>query len=757
MVLDEAIRDALKVISEHPQVQNDGKHEVAEVGGVVRIEVTFKVNLPNAWRAKGKSPSGVTLRETVRFDFPNGYPLFPPELSLRADFSRNVPHMQPWTVEGRPVPCIYDGEMSELLHLGGFASVLNQTAVWLHRAALGDLIDPNQGWEPVRRDALADWIVAEAKQLQGLVDNRGGFRFVETRYLKLKGKGAGADSVLCQLYGDAKPLKPGGIRKNTLSEQAVDGERVYSGKSLALVVWPGKMLGGQETVCHAYLPETVMDVDGLKKRASLYGCSKQLADALGLLKRRLHGLSSNGTSPLVIILLARRPFHLIGSSSAIEVCPYIVDIVAPKLFPKGSATQVRPAAHRSPITRELLARMAGWPDDDHPPADWTLLGAGSVGSKLAIHLARAGVGPSVVVDKSSMAPHNAARHALIPRAGDGQTLWAGDKAFLLTQALAGLNHEAKPMREDAIRMLPPRGKGKGAWSKRSLALINATASLALREALGAAEGMQVRVVETALYASGRVGVVTVEGPDRNPNTVDLMAEVYASMGEAASVRSVVFGGDESVTRQRTGQGCGSLTMTVSDGRLSLFAAGAAEYLLGSLRNGLPRDGGEVLIGRLCERGLGVDWESRRIKAPIKAKMANGTDWRVRIHQCALAKMEKEASRWPNVETGGVLMGRVSEVSKVISVVDVLDGPENSQRSPSSFVLGTEGLRRRIEEYSDAVDWSLYCLGTWHSHLGEVGPSATDRDTLEAAALARLTPTVFLVKTPTQFHALTIGT
>ena len=69
----------------------------------------------------------------------------PPELSLRADFSRNLPHMQPWLADRRPVPCIYDGELAELLHREGLAGILNQTAVWLERAALSTLIDPNQG------------------------------------------------------------------------------------------------------------------------------------------------------------------------------------------------------------------------------------------------------------------------------------------------------------------------------------------------------------------------------------------------------------------------------------------------------------------------------------------------------------------------------------------------------------------------------------------------------------------------------------
>ena len=80
---------------------------------------------------------------------------------------------------------------------------------------------------------------------------------------------------------------------------------------------------------------------------------------------------------------------------------------------------------------------------------WTLVGAGSLGSKVALHLARAGSGPSVVLDRSGMAPHNAARHALVPATGEMQIFWADAKARMLSQAMQGLNQTAIPIAADA--------------------------------------------------------------------------------------------------------------------------------------------------------------------------------------------------------------------------------------------------------------------------------------------------------------------
>ena len=749
------VRRALVLISEHPGVTEVGAPQTDEASGAITVDVMFTVNLPNEWRRLGESPSGIRLREEVRFEFPGGFPMDPSQLSLRADFNRNLPHIQPWLADGRPVPCIYDGCLAELLHKEGLAGILNQTTLWLERAALGTLINPEQGWESVRRDSFGDVLVADAGYLQGLVDRRGGHRFMKIEYLKFLGID-GVPVVYGQLASETVPVNRKTIAR-MFGEAEIGGDpQLQRGKSLALVVWPGKHPSGKPIINETYLPETVESVDGLKERAALYGCKRELDDGLNWLGRCVSGWQGADSYTMAVILLARRPFEVIGSASPIELCPYVVDVGLPRLFADGGATVVRAAAHRHAISRALLARMAGI-EATAERASWTLVGAGSLGSKIALHLARAGNGPSVVVDKSGMAPHNAARHALVPATGDLQIFWTAAKARMLSEALSGLNQTATPIMADVARMLMSGEGARRAWSRKSWAVLNATASLVVREALGASKVMPTRVVETSLFAGGRVGTITVEGPGRNPSTTDLMAEFYAILQEHSALGSIVFDHDDSVSRQSTGQGCGSLTMTMSDGRLSLFAAGMSEYLLAKQREGLPEGGGEIRIGQLSEDGLGVRWGAWRIPTVTVVQTRNGEAWRVHIHARAISKIQEEAARWPDVETGGVLMGRLSEVSRVAHVVDVVGAPEDSRRSINEFVLGTEELRRRLREYSESVDWSLYCLGTWHSHLSPSGPSAIDRATARAVSLARLTPSIFLIMTPTGFHALAAGT
>ena len=112
----DAVRRALILIAEHPSVEAVGVPRIDEERGVVTVDVTFSVNLPSEWRRRGESPSGVRLREEVRLEFPGKFPLTTPQPSLRANFNRNLPHVQPWLADGRPVPCIYDGYLADLLH-----------------------------------------------------------------------------------------------------------------------------------------------------------------------------------------------------------------------------------------------------------------------------------------------------------------------------------------------------------------------------------------------------------------------------------------------------------------------------------------------------------------------------------------------------------------------------------------------------------------------------------------------------------------
>lgn len=748
------IRRVLRLVAAHPAVENILASAVDPETGAATVDMVLRLGLPNAWMADGKSPNGVQSIEPVTLHFPASFPLKPPTIYLRKDFDRSLAHVNPGPPDERPVPCVYDGSLLELLQQQGLAGILNQLVAWLEHAALGQLIDRHQGWEPVRRDSLDDFIVADAAHLRSLVSRQEGWVFLRFVYVR-DTVGAGGTTLHGEVGRDPQKLNPKMVG-NLFSEQRLRSySEAVAGRSLAIFAWPGKQPSGQPVVADKYCPETVTNLGSLMERATDYGCATPLRMALSRLEQCLvKNYTAASPFPIAIVLCARRPFHLIDSDSSLELCSYVTEIGVPQLFSEGDRMRVRPAGHHHAIAAPLLRRMSGGnPVEDTPP--WIQVGAGSLGSKIALHMARAGRAPCVVIDRASLSPHNAARHGLVPNPGSMQMSWMGPKAIMLADAIQGLGQEAEPFIDDIVAVTRDSDRAKRLLPRQSWAVVNSTASLAVREALASvpSEIRIPRVIETSLFADGRVGLLSVEGSGRNPNTGDLITETYALMREDETLRGLVFADGDALQQQVIGEGCGSATMVVSDARISMIAAPMTESLVILQRSGLPARCGRIFLGVVAEDGMSQSWGTHEVTPCVPVAVNGAPSWHVRIADRAHRKIVDEVARWPTVETGGILVGRFSEAAQTFYIVDVLPAPEDSRRSAAEFVLGTVGVRAALKAYSESSACCLYCLGTWHSHLAASGPSSQDRATAASVALARLMPSVLLIHTPAGYRSL----
>ncbi|MBA7714426.1 hypothetical protein ES703_123448 [subsurface metagenome] len=240
---------------------------------------------------------------------------------------------------------------------------------------------------------------------------------------------------------------------------------------------------------------------------------------------------------------------------------------------------VSPLGHRHAISGELFRRMSG-AKEVSVPGSIVHLGCGSVGSKIAMHLARAGHGPFLLVDKSAFSPHNAARHALtvlgeIP----GQP-----KASLLSREIRALGQQAKAEHVDIIDMC--KSPKEDFFPRDTRLIVDSTGSAAVREMLIslAPDTVPGRVFHAALYERGQIGIVAVEGRSRNPNINDLVTLFWDERVSDEKLNSAFSSDKDALGRQEVGLGCGSHTMVMPDSRVSLFAAGMAERARGIFEN-----------------------------------------------------------------------------------------------------------------------------------------------------------------------------
>lgn len=719
-----AVNFAAREIAAHPAATLRGEPKFHEDGATLWVSIALDYGA--LWTARGESPTGVRPVEEVRFDFPTDFPAKPPEFSLRSDFSRNHPHIQPrLAVDGRVVPCVNNGPVGEFLAARGFHDLVDQILDWLLDASENRLMNLAQGWEPARRDSFADVLAADHDRLVTLVDRSGGFRFFRTTYV-------------CRWSTGFTPYFWGELG-NEDTVKAPLGERRFGadtefgrGEGLAVAVWPGKTSSGAPMVCDTYLPDDITTVAGLLERARLYGLDGSLSAAISVIRKHA-ARRVPVTFPLTVILMARRPARVIGTTSDIEVCSYLT----PNILPAGAMTDpaapVRPLAHRDAMAPGLLRQMSG--DRATPP--WALLGCGSLGSKVAMHAGRSGNAPEVVADRAYLAPHNAARHALYP-AGDGLAAgWLSPKARALADGLTGFRKPVRAVNDDHVALTRDLAAIK-ARTARPRWLVNTTASVVVRESLGTpAFAALPRIVEMSLFDRGQTGYVGIEGPNRNPDTVELIAALYQHASQDDDLRASILA-TETVARVAVGQGCGSLTMVASDATISVQAAVMAELFTGLDERAL----GAVHIFR--RHGLATSHSALAAPAFHRVPVEGLEGWTLSIDGPVHDRIAKEKARHPREETGGILIGWSSSLARRMVVTDLIPAPPDSRRLAAEFVLGTEGLTDEIAALQARAGGLLRCLGTWHSHLGDARPSATDRRSAAIAGANDALPLAFLI-------------
>ena len=748
-LLPAEIADAVAVAQRHRSVT--GVRIATMDEELVVVEVDIDCELPSQFRPHGHSETGVRIEEAAAFHFFKPFPGSAPHVTLRADFNTNLPHINPHRA-GDPVPpCVLFGRPMELYHVLGFKGLLDQTVLWLKKAGRDELMNPDQGWEPPRRGAVDDKLVFDLPQICGLSGKKeGGVWFkclFAQRQLQDKPPGRALGSVL-----DIDAIA---ISADNIDEifTGSSNEKILKGQSLVLACWPGKLPSGEPKVCGTYLPDTVSTLGELYQRAEIFGCATVLRDRLTWLARCAGQIKKKYNYPIYLLLCARRPIPMTESGLHVEVVAYRLNVGFPDFLPHGDATPVFPVSHRHPVNPELLRKMSGI-DPAAPTPNVTMLGCGSVGSKLALHMSRAGFVPNILADSADLSPHNMARHALFPQARSADSLCPAPKSVALAEALKPFGKNPTAYEGDLIYCEPTSNTFKEMFPPGTALIVNSTGSHAVTEHLASTPALPARVAEASLMDEGNLGIWTLEGPDRNPNTLDLATITYAEIRSLMTGDQVLAAYSDSDGRMPIGQGCESVTAIMSDAQISMHSAAMGKRLIEVLQNGLPGQG-EILMGQTEEDGLSTKWTKLAIGPTQEVVAENDLTWRIRILDRAHQKIFAEVAGYPAVETGGVIVGRVSQVNRLIHIVDVIPAPPDSKRSAQLFELGVEGLTAQAEQVEQSSAGTLWCLGTWHSHLEDQGGSKLDYDTAHSLEGKGHRAMVLLIRRPLGYSAIVV--
>lgn len=686
------LRLAHKYAREHPAVRAVGSLVVDATGGG-SFDAVFIVSLPGCFHAKGRTDRGVRRLEPVCFSFQPSFPFSQPLVSLRPDFDRSFPHINP--NEKQVLPCIYEGQLGDLIQQPKwFDHILDQTADWLCKAAADDLMNLAQGWEPMRLSRSDGCFWYSAEDIRGLLERQDAF-------------------VLSSLS----------LWRNGMAFAGALGapEKCATEEHRTLVFCHGTPRGSKGVRYVSSSVATFSDLHAFATRCGMAGMKRAIDKEIG-------NLAKNGRRQFWVLLGVQRPARIVGGQSDIELLTFVVQTAVNRKNGKVlMTTPVKQIAQANICTPTLLATCSGVTPREARAV--MQIGCGSLGSKVAMHVARTGMARFALVDPAIFMPHNHARHAMT----DDHAALFPHKVDLMAKSLRAMNVDAEAIATSIMDV--PSLENRGGL------LIDATASTAVRNYLARVR-LKGRLATACLYGEGRMGVLAIEGENRHPRVDDVFCALYSEALSDPRVHAQIYTDrHESVP---LGQGCDSITVKCPDSRISLTAAGMASELQKVLAGPYPKDGA-LFIGHVGQDEMSLSWRKVVVGAPTVVAAASEDDWEVRILPDVVDQMSHSAHESAPNETGGVLIGHVSVTLRCLSITGLLPPPEDSRRDRGYFELGIKGLCEKVRVITEHTNGALTYLGTWHSHPQGGGASEIDADTKARLLVLRdYEPTVCLI-------------
>jgi integrative and conjugative element protein (TIGR02256 family) len=726
----------------------------------VAVPLIVEVELP------GRGPvNGVDIRKQepilLLFDR-SSFPYLAPRVhSDRQDLSKTAfPHLNATKPNIPAWFCLHRGSLDAWFAEHTVIELVERARGWLRDAARNRLVPEGDGFEPTRAvGQLGTFYYPPEENLARIA-----------RHWSENGGTSGHTAISFDLLDEESMTNVGASGYVVRQISFVSSELYTEQNSLALAInqlqkkpefkglFQRRLFGllvwvAENEVCRLHfgeLPETLGELE-------------TWADKLGLPLRRAfaeylsHDLQLLAGIP--VIMAVKRPAQILGTASDIELINFLV-LAGGDHWPKEGSwdllATVNLSDHRIPLTPAFARQISALPPDGEAQPT-VIFGAGALGSKVASHLARSGSVAMKIVDHAKISPHNLVRHAL------------GGRAIGLSKAEA--------LKEELVNLYPGETdlaidiKNASALSYLRDAdffagyanLIDMTASNVVFNALRDAtipDG--VRLYRAEIAHNGHLGLLSIEGSNRNPRLDDIQSLIFDAALEDDSVADwlmevnsaretrVGSGGLEDI---QIGLSCSSTTMRLADEVVSFHAAAAAR----KVRPYLARGGPSRTEGVIYRSFIGADGDSNAGTTKIEPTvvLAANAGWTIRIAAIAARNMSELMRQHAPGETGGILVGRISAPRKTIYVTRLVSAPSDSRGTPWSFTRGTAELPEALDLVQRRTGNLLTYVGEWHTHpMGGSDLSATDKSAVASlrAILDRAGhPTLVTIVTPDEFR------
>jgi hypothetical protein len=347
--------------------------------------------------------------------------------------------------------------------------------------------------------------------------------------------------------------------------------------------------------------------------------------------------------------------------------------------------------------RALASQCAGLGEPDMRRV--ALIGAGAIGSHLAMALTREGRFSWTILDSDHLLPHNLARHTLGRR-------WLGAaKAEALAaeiRVLLGADDAARAVACDA---LAPAGSGPDLEARiaNEEVVIDASASVAVARKLADGQG-RARRASVFLNPTGTAAVLLAEDAARKVRLDALEAQYYRLLIRDAALKSHL---ESPPGGLRYTGACRHISARMPETSVMALSALAARGLAKTLGGG----SGSITVWTMDGDGA-VSVVKEAPRTPCEVAFG---DWTVMYDEGVLERMRHLRQAALPSETGGALVGIVDTDRRSIIVVEALEPPGDSVGTPGMFERGVSGLLDRLRDIQAITRDQVRYLGEWHSH------------------------------------------
>ena len=627
----------------------------------------------------------------------------PAVYSERIDFPRALSHLNPVSEDSPAYLCISRNSTQEIYDRGGITAIIERVSQWLTDAAYGRL--DKDGWEPriVGYTAIDTQLsIAAIQELAAPVPKpvvKPG-SFVVVRHMD-NFEDARANRMYAKI-----------VKSSEANHESFEG----LAKSYCELV-----IAGHQNRSSNYFNKIVQSTDELLGFCEAHGIKAEVNQLLVTHRTNLMKRDSDIDLRFMLVAVHRDiPLRtsILGQSDnddarKVEVIGFLLNYGKKNnKVTLDHIWQLNLFANPSPT---LSAELSGV---SLPSKSVAFVGAGAVGSLMALNHVKAGLKRATVIDHDHLMPHNIARHVL-PPFNIGINKAIALKYFL--QAYPDVKVKAKdsPLEIDHINTLS---------SNDYSYFMDSTSNPSVRKALSFTDS-RIPVVNISIADGGRMGLFVSEDKDRRCRINDLFYYLYSMSHEFSEIRHWLRNNayQEEIA---LGMGCSTATSRLPQAAIEGLTSGFFAATKDTNNNSLARIRAIVLN----DEGLPVKTISEDVTPPSQHKILdeNGIDtrWSCRIFDSVTELLGSSMTEQSPFECGGFLYGKLDPSNKTITIVRAINvTPISASRTNCTLPPASNSEEHR--EYIRKTVGSLQLLGTWHSHpTSSSTPSETDKATIK---------------------------